>query len=397
MFQVREATEDDREGALRVLWKAFEAYRDFEEMKKDDWTEYWNRPEDEDWAYVALQDGKVRACLSFFASERNIIRGTPLKFGGVWGVGTEPQYRKQGMIAALVAESFSRMHKEGVVLSILDPFFPPFYEKFGYAQAESRVVHTFKHDNLRDVKGPDDISTRIVDDVGEAMKLLNLQESMARFGSRAFYLQKSLEKMIAKGHYHILERNGIPVGAIKFWFKKVADWEFNLEINPTSYTSIDVLPSIMELVAKYSSNAREVRWYCEPEIPITYFMKDPEDAPVASSGRMMMRVIDFEEYCSSIRVPSQATESIVIELDDQDCNWNVGTYRISPMEGELEAERVNSEADVVLNSLNLSRVLSGRSPATMLRGIGQIECSKETAVNLEALFPNESFVSYQRF
>jgi predicted acetyltransferase len=397
MFQVREATEDDREGALRVLWKAFEAYRDFEEMKKDDWTEYWNRPEDNDWAYVALQDGKVRACLSFFASERSIIRGKPLKFGGVWGVGTEPQYRKQGMIAALVAESFSRMHEEGVVLSILDPFFPPFYEEFGYAQAESRVVHTFKHDNLRDVKGPDDISTRIVDDVGEAKKFLNLQESMARFGSRVFYLQKSMEKLITKGHYHILERNGIPVGAIKFWFKKAADWEFNLEINPTSYTSIDVLPSIMELVAKYSSNAREVKWHCEPEIPITYFMKDPDDAPVASSGRMMMRVIDFEKYCSSIRVPSHATESIVIELDDQDCNWNTGTYRISPIEGELEAEKVNSEADIVLNSLNLSRVISGRSPATMLRGIGQIECSKETAVNLEALFPNESFVSYQRF
>ncbi|MHA1926619.1 MAG: GNAT family N-acetyltransferase [Candidatus Thorarchaeota archaeon] len=397
MFQIREATEDDREDALRVLWKAFEAFRDFEEMKKDDWTEHWNKPENEDWAYVALQDAKVRACLSFFASESNIIRGKPLRYGGVWGVGTDPQYRKQGMIAALVAESFSRMKEEGIVLSILDPFFPPFYEKFGYAQAESRVVHTFKNDNLKSAKATAGISTRVLDDVSESKKVLRVQESMARFGSRVFFQKESLENQIKKGHYHIFERNGEPVGEIKFRFKKVADWEFNLVISTTSYTSIDILPSIIDLVAKYSSNAREVKWYCDPEIPITYFMKDPDDAPVTTSGRMMMRVTDFQGYCSSIRVPSNATDSIVIELEDRLCDWNAGTYGIHPTNGDLKVDSVTTTPEVVLNSLNLSRVISGRSPATMLRGVGDIECSKETAVKLDTIFPNESFVSYQRF
>ncbi|MHA2310074.1 MAG: GNAT family N-acetyltransferase [Candidatus Thorarchaeota archaeon] len=397
MFQIREAIEEDREGALRVLWKAFEAFRDLEEMKKDDWTKYWNRPEDEDWAYVAVQDEEVRACISFFASERNVIRGNPLRFGGVWGVGTEPQYRKQGMIKALVAKSFSRMRKEGILLSILDPFFPPFYEKFGYAIAESRVVHTFKHDNLREFKGADDISTRVLTDVAESEKLLKLQESMSRFGSRAFFLQKSMENMIKRDHYHILERNGDPVGEIRFRYKKVDDWEFTLIIDTTSYTSIDVLPSIVELVARYSINARDVKWYADPEVPITYFMKDPEDAPTTPAGRMMMRVIDFLGYCSGIRVPMQATDSIVVELKDLQCKWNSGTYRISPAGGDLSAEKVNSEPDVVLDSLQLSQVISGRTPATMLLGVGQIDCSKDTAIKLEAIFPKQTFVSYQRF
>lgn len=397
MFQVREATEDDREGALRVLWKAFEGFRDFDEMKKDDWTQYWNRPEDEDWAYVAVEDGQVRACLSFFASKNDVIRGAPVRFGGVWGVGTEPHYRKQGMIAALVRESFNRMANEGIVLSILDPFFPPFYEKFGYAQAESRVVHKFKHDNLREVKGSEQITTRVLEDTAEAPKALKLQESMARFGSRVFFLQKSLENLIKKNHYHILERDGNPVGAIKFWFKKVSDWEFNLDISATSFISMDVLPSIVELVSKYSVNAKEVNWYCDPEIPITYFMKDPEDAPVASSGRMMMRVIDFEGYCSSIKVPSHATESIVVELVDRDCDWNTGVYLLSPNNGKLDVERVDSTPDVFLNDIQLSRVISGRTRATVLRGLGGIECSKESAMKLDLIFPEESFVSYQRF
>jgi predicted acetyltransferase len=289
------------------------------------------------------------------------------------------------MIAALVVESLSRMKEEGIVLSILDPFFPPFYEKFGYAQAESRVVHTFKHDNLRSVKKMDDISTRVLGDVSDSKKVLEVQESMARFGSRVFFQQKSLELQIKRGHYHILERNGEPVGEIKFRFKKSGDWEFNLAISTSSYTSIEVLPSIIELVANYSSNAREVKWYCDPELPITYFMKDPEDAPVTSSGRMMMRVIDFEGYCSNIRVPQRATGSVVIKLEDRDCNWNTGIYRITPQDERLGVERVSLEPDIVLDAIQLSRIISGRSSATMLRGIGHIECSKETAIRLEGI------------
>ncbi len=126
-------------------------------------------------------------------------------------------------------------------------------------------------------------------------------------------------------------------------------------------------------------------------------MTYPEDAPVTSSGRMMMRVIDFEGYCASIQAPSEAKESITIELEDRHCDWNSRTYRIIPTNGKLEVDHVTTAPDIVVNDLQLSRIISGRTPASMLRGIGEIECSKETAVGLESIFPMESFVSYQRF
>ncbi|MFW9845626.1 MAG: enhanced intracellular survival protein Eis, partial [Candidatus Thorarchaeota archaeon] len=353
--------------------------------------------ENEDWAYVAVQDGKVRSCLAFFASERNVIRGNPIRFAGVWGVATEPHYRKKGMLREIYEKVFPRMHKEGIVLSILDPFFPPFYEKFGYACAESRMKHTFKHDNLRKVKGKSDISTREIEDVSEAEKVYEVQKSMARFGSRVFFMKRTLESKIKSSHYHILERKGEPVGEIKFHFKKRSGWTPDLRIDTTSYTSLDVFPSIVELVSQYSINVNEVEWYCDPEVPVSYYMKDIEDAPKTPVGRMMMRVINFTEYCANIRVPEAAAKPVIVEIVDDDCEWNSGVYRLTPTSGTLEAEIVTSQPEIKLDALQLSKTISGLTPPTLLHGLGSIDCSRSTAENLESIFPAESFVSYIRF
>ncbi|MGY5854327.1 MAG: GNAT family N-acetyltransferase [Candidatus Thorarchaeota archaeon] len=136
MPEIREAREEDRKSVIGVLWKAFDTAESYESVEKADWIKRWHQPEKQDWAYVAVDSGKVVANLCFFATEENIIRGRPVKFGGVWAVATEPSYRRRGLIRGLFDESFPRMREEGCVLSILDPFYRPFYEKFGYAIAE---------------------------------------------------------------------------------------------------------------------------------------------------------------------------------------------------------------------------------------------------------------------
>ncbi|TFF91762.1 GNAT family N-acetyltransferase, partial [Candidatus Thorarchaeota archaeon] len=69
MLEIRQAREADRESAMRVLWKAFEATTDFQEMLKEEWVERWNRPDDDNWAYVAVHNDEVVANLSFFTTK----------------------------------------------------------------------------------------------------------------------------------------------------------------------------------------------------------------------------------------------------------------------------------------------------------------------------------------
>ncbi|MCK5240449.1 MAG: GNAT family N-acetyltransferase, partial [Candidatus Thorarchaeota archaeon] len=90
MPEIREAKEEDRESTIRVLWKAFDVIQTLDHVLKEDWVKKWNRPEKDDWAYIAVDGKKVVANLSFFASENNMIRGKPVRFAGVWAVATEP-------------------------------------------------------------------------------------------------------------------------------------------------------------------------------------------------------------------------------------------------------------------------------------------------------------------
>ena len=109
------------------------------------------------------------------------------------------------------------------------------------------------------------------------------------------------------------------------------------------------------------------------------------------------RVIDFESYCKSIGVPTIATESITIELKDEMCHWNDGTYTITPNGTSLDVERTNKDAEIALTAIQLSKLISGQVPATMLRSFNEIHCDEEVATKLEEIFPADDFVSYMRF
>ena len=62
-----------------------------------------------------------------------------------------------------------------------------------------------------------------------------------------------------------------------------------------------------------------------------------------------------------------------------------------------EIEKSDSEPDVKLSAFQLSQVISGTIPATLLQKLNDIDCSSETAIKLEALFPEDNFVAYMRF
>lgn len=397
MIEIREARETDRESAIRVLWKAFEATSSFEDIMKEDWIKRWNNPEKEDWAYVAMDNGKVVANLSFFATQEHqqVIRKRPVRFAGLWAVATDPAYRRKGLIRKLFDASFPRMREKEAYLSILDPFYRPFYEKFGYAIAEKRMKHVLKRDQIRVSPTNKDISVREASPQDTPL-LREIERTMVRFGSRFFTDDQSWDQIFKNWHVHILEDSSVPVGSVCFRFSR-ADSGYKITAGLTRYKRDDVFPSIVELVRNYATNASELTWYTDVDAPVRHFFSDVYATQSYLIGSMMMRVVDLEGYCRSIAVPEVADESVVIKLNDEQCPWNTGTYRLVPSGGSLEAQRGDAEPDVVLSPFQLSEVISGITPPVMLRAIGEVKCEEETARKLEAIFSQDTFVSYVRF
>jgi len=400
MIEIREAREEDRESVLRILWKAFEATTNYEDYLKQEWINRWNNQEEDDYAYVAVDNGKVVANLSFFTTSEHeqVIRGAPVRFAGIWAVTTDGAYRRRGLQRELFDISFPRMHEEKVPLTILDPFNRPFYEKFSYALAEKRSRHVFTTDQIRAGKTREDITSREAKEPEDREIIQQIEKSMVRFGSRFFSNNISLDYVMKNGIMHILEDKSGPVGSVWFNFTKGPPFTYpELTVGVSRYTNDDVFPSIVELVRNYSANASKITWYADAEVPVRHYFTDIHRTESHMLGSMMMRVVDFESYCQSIKIPEEATEKVTIELTDDQCPWNNGVYTLVPDGGNLTAERSDSKSDISLNAFQLSEMIGGITPPTLLRSLQEIKCEAMTARKLEDIFPADTFVSYIRF
>ncbi|MFW9808240.1 MAG: enhanced intracellular survival protein Eis [Candidatus Thorarchaeota archaeon] len=400
MIEIREARAEDRESAVRILWKAFDPTSSYEDHLTKEWIKRWNNPEKQDYAYVAVENGKVVSSLSFFITSENeqIIRGAPLCFSGVWAVTTDAAYRRRGLVRKLFDISFPRMHDEKVSLSILDPFYRPFYEKFSYALSEKRARHIFTRDQIRVGKTRNDISSREAKDPEDRQTIVQIERSMARFGSRFFSRIESLDYVMKNGIIHILEDENGPVGCVWFNFiKGPPNTAPELIVGISRYTSDDVFPSIVELVRNYSANVSKVTWWVDADVPVRHYFADIHQTESHMIGSMMMRIIDFEDYCRSINVPEETSEKVTIELNDDQCAWNNGVYTLIPNEGKLSVERNDSKPDISLSAFQLSQIAGGLTPPTVLRSLQEIKCDEATARRLEDIFPADTFVSYLRF
>ncbi len=401
MYEIREAREEDRDSVVQVLSRALGPLETFREEWVESWRQYWFRPEDEDWAYVATYKGRVVANLSFFVDDFNIIRKNRLRFGGVWAVGTEYEHRRKGLLKSLFGKAFPHMKEKGIVLSILDP--SPYegaqiaYEKCGYAVAESRVNHEFSPGALRPTEGQRNITVRELEDTNEDRKISGLEVTMGRYGSRVFSYPPMFIREIKSGHFYILEQDVKPVGCVKLSRQESSSGSV-LKVSKTYFKSENVLPSIIALISQNSDEVVKIAWDCEPQIPVRDYIQNIHKIKTQCTGTMMMRVVDFEKFLTSIEVPEHAEGNLIVALHDTLCSWNEGSYRLGFSQGVLDIDRIDgSNAHITLNPFQLSQVIAGLTPPSVLQQLGMIVCSPETAKNLDALFPADCFVSYFRF
>lgn len=79
----------------------------------------------------AFEDGTLEAKLTIIPFQV-YIQGRVVPMGGIAGVATWPENRRQGHVANLLSHALHTMNEAGQKLSFLHPFLIPFYRKFGW-------------------------------------------------------------------------------------------------------------------------------------------------------------------------------------------------------------------------------------------------------------------------
>lgn len=374
-----------------VWWKSYDPHKPEEDTRK--WLE---EPQGVRAIFGARADGQLVATVGLTKSFGNAIRGANLSFGGISGVATLPEHRRQRLVRGAFEQLFAYANQENIIYSALAPFDYPFYEKFGYAHSELRHHYTFHRRDFKRVYSPAGITFREYDPTRDAPAVMEVQKSMARFGSRVFLPLWNLQDKGTQ-HRYVLEQAGEIVGYTQFEFSEPAQWELNMKVNHTWFKYDSVLPALVDLVSRFAEQAEEIQWTVDPEVPLEYYLKNPGHEKRTREGEMMVRVIKWREFCQQIRVPLFASEPVVIGLQDENCPWNNGVYQLTPVSGRLEIETTDKPAEIAFNAVLLSYAIGGLLTANRLLRLGALPCSPDAAERFTRIFPPDSYHSYVHF
>lgn len=382
-----------KDEVTRLWWKCFNPDKTIEEVAK------WAHRDlgEMEVLWGAQQGDKLVAVIAATKHFENRFRGADLKFSGIGGVVTLPEYRRDRLVRKMFKSFFEYAHAQDIVISALEPFNFPFYEKFGYAMSGQSFRYDFPSTELKPIQGPADVTCRPYDPEKDAAAVMEVQRSMARFGSRLFI---PFWRLQSKGipHGYVFERNGEIVGCILVRFKEAKDtWKLCMNVNYTWFKTDDVLPAIVEFVYRYGSQTKAISWVMEPEMPLDYFLKNPGHQERKREGHMMYRVLKFKEYCQQIKVPLEAHESIVVKLIDKHCPWNEGVWELMPSKGQLKMTPSDGTPEITFTAVQLSHALSGILDASLLRSMGGLDCSKDAAERFSRIFPQISQFFYAKF
>ena len=335
-----------------------------DESKPNDRERYGFDPDEYIAAFV---DGAMAAMVRNRPFEQ-MIRGVMKPMGGVAAVATYPQYRRRGYIRQLMQAAFADMRQKGQVVSALYPFRENFYTQFGYATLNnyltavvetSTLAHylpllkvdedkwTFTRHRARDVQA----------------EWLGFGRELASKYHGSVYFSKPLnelywQRIVKDQHVVFVRENGRLVAAARFLIKGymesgkigVREWHWRtLEARDRLFgfiaTHADATP-ILNFPMPYGTNFHA--WIQQPTAQIkaeVYFVV------------LMGRVIDVVGAIADLPAPTDG--SVVIEITDEQCEWNNGRYKLVGVNGRLHATPTQKPASCNINILTLSSMVYG--------------------------------------
>ncbi len=399
-YEIREAREDDRKQVTSLLTREFKAIGSFEEEWLEYYTNYWNKPEYGEYAFVALAGSDVIGDLAFHVNDcMNVIRGKAIRFAGVCAVATDARHRRKGALRGMQEAAFQKMNEMGIVAAILDPSAYQgaqiAYERLGYAPAEDRIKIDFLPGMLRETVAAGKVTSSLVEDSDESKEISEIEKSMGRYGSRVFTWPLFFANMIESGGFYILESGGQPVACARI----VVDNERKAKVTNTYFTDEKDLTSIINLVVAETSDCDYVSWTIDGGIPLRHYVSNVKKVKIENAGSMMLRIVNFAGYCNAIEFRNDVEAALSIRVKDPECPWNEGDYALELSDGTLLLESLGraSKPEVTLTPFQLSLLAGGLYSPMQLQKYGIIPCTSETASKIECIFPADSFVSYPRW
>ncbi|MBQ7299355.1 MAG: GNAT family N-acetyltransferase [Clostridia bacterium] len=294
------------------------------------------------------------------------------RFAGSWvptmtvcGVGTRPQFRRQGTVRLLLEDLLHSARENGWYVSLLHPFSFSYYRKFGYERVSDTIIADMPMTALdflprypdlvqmEDAKHPEDI----ISVYAKFNKNRNL--SFDRYSVNQFKIDKSYT-------YLYYNEAGTCTGYVITQIENHYDGinrmiSDNLHVHEIVYLDRDALLHLLSFLRMFEGELKTVHFHDlgpTPEVDLCF--KHFMDTRYDIHPDIMARILNTE---AMLRANTYPTERGLFTLRVEDDLPDVaGTFRVEYEGGKCEVERLDNEcarADLTVGPTALAKLLYG--------------------------------------
>lgn len=345
--------------------------------------------------WAAIVDGKFAAQAAVF-DLHTYIGGKRFAMGGVAGVATWPEYRRQGLVAKLLVHALEGMKDRGQSISFLHPFAFAFYRKFGWETYTEYKSYTIRIDQLparqpingRIERVSMEVSASVIGQLYEAYAS-KYNGTLARSELWWDYRVNKRKPGQTAVYYDNADK---PQGYIRYEVKNS-----QMTIHELVYLNEEARSSLWSFIAQHDSMIERVTITAPSDDQLPFLLDNPR-IQQETIPYFMARIVDVAAFVEQYSFEAADYEDhIVIAIKDEHAPWNNGLYMLGIAESgkaslapyEYSAAN-NGQNSVELSIGTLTTILLGYMNILHLYQYGRVQGDESIINRLQNRIPERN-------
>ncbi len=358
---------------------------------------------DPDWTLCAFVDGRMATSFATIPFTTR-LNGEAGKLGGVSGVGTLPEYRRQGFLRRIMQHAIADMRDRGQFISSLWASQAAIYQRYGYAHATHNLAYSIDPQDIRFVSPPPSQGTCQRYSLEDGFPVLR-QLYIDFIASRMLYLHRVralwhnniLNANDADGPVHVVvyhDDRDVPQGYMVYTtrFGRVdhAARAQDMTVRHLVWLTPETYLGLWAFITKHDLVGRVHFPHMPPDDPAAIFLQEPRLLHARATEGTWLRITQATGALAARHYAAAGHLTIEITGDDL-ADWNNGVVELETdgTESQVKVTSNTATPDICLGPRGLAMLYSGTHPARQLSNWGLLRGSPQAIGTADRLFQTQ--------
>lgn len=288
------------------------------------------------------------------------IQGKAVEMGGIAGVASYPEYRRNGYVKHLLSHALKEMKECGQIISLLHPFDIHFYRKYGWEIFTDKKEIVIEQKDLKMIgKVTGQIKRYDKESHNETIEKI-YHEYCSRFEGMLVRSHEWWEKQIYHGEKIAVFYDEKKLGR-GYILYRVKDKEMMVE----ELVALDheARVNLWNFICQHDSMVEKVKIHTSIHEPFPFFTYQPK-LKTEIYPYFMARIVDVEAFLTNYSFIASDSK-VFIHIQDEYAPWNNGTYLLTNEGVKVFKEKQGSscahppERGVTMDIRSLTAILLG--------------------------------------